>query len=41
LRKDHLEVVATNAKPFEEPCPRMRSPWPGSISEVIFSAVLL
>ena len=34
LRKDHLEVVATNAKPFEEPCPRMTTPWPGLISEL-------
>ena len=28
LRKDRLEVLL---KPFEEPCPRMRIPWPGSI----------
>ena len=34
LRKDHLEVVATNAKPFEEPCPRIETPWPGLISEL-------
>ena len=25
LRKDQLEVLATTAKPFEEPCPRMKS----------------
>jgi hypothetical protein len=41
LRKDHLEVVATYAKPFEEPCPRIQTPWPGSIAEINFSAVLL
>ena len=35
LRKDHLEVVATNAKPFEEPCPRMTAPWPELISEYL------
>ena len=35
LRKDHLEVVATNAKPFEEPCPRIKTPWPGLISELL------
>src|SRR5580704_15224514 len=28
LRKDRLEVLS---KPFEELCPRMRIPWPGSI----------
>jgi len=35
LRKDHLEVVATNAKPFEELCPRIKTPWPGLISELV------
>ena len=35
LRKDRLEVIATNAKPFEALWPRIRTPWPGSISEFI------
>ena len=29
LKKDHLEVLALTRKPFEEPCPRMQTPWPG------------
>ena len=29
LEKDHLEVLAMTLKPFEEPCPRMQTPWPG------------
>ena len=30
LRKDLLEVFANYAKPFEELCPRIKTPWPGS-----------
>lgn len=35
LRKDLLEVLAKTPKPFEDHCPRMQTPWPGSISEVL------
>ena len=28
--KDHLEVFAIYAQPFEDHCPRMQTPWPGS-----------
>jgi hypothetical protein len=35
LEKDLLEVLAKTRKPFEDHCPRMQIPWPGSISEVL------
>jgi hypothetical protein len=28
LKKDHLEVLAVTLKPFEELCPRIKTPWP-------------
>ena len=31
FNKDRLEVLAIDAEPFEELCPRMQTPWPGSI----------
>ena len=33
LGKRTFGGLAKNAKPFEEPCPRMRTPWPGSIAD--------
>ena len=32
LKKDLLEVLAKTLKPFEEPCPRIETPWPRPIS---------
>ena len=40
--KDRLEVLALRRKPFEEPCPRMQTPWPGQFQRFsLVSATLM